>query len=336
MMTPTSGKRALSSRVAARPSISGMRTSINTTCGCRVSTCRMASRPSPAWQTTRISAWISSSTRMPWRIRVWSSTSRTSITVGLLQGDMYFHFEAAFHARLAAQRTAELFHTLVQAGQPEAWLPGRFQLAWLAIILHQQPHSLRCVFQPDYNLFNLATVFLDVGQAFLHRPEERLPDEVAQFHRGAGLLEGGGQAGVLAEVAHQTGEQLWQRLALSRRLAHDANRLAHFVQGGLGLGPRNADGFSGRLRAALDQFFGGLQLDAQDGQVVSQSVMDVARQAHAFLDDGQFLLLAVSAFQSQVGGAQVVQQAFCAVRLLLGTVDQQHEHQDEDHPDHDL
>ena len=70
---------ARSSRVACRPSSTGIRTSISTTSGRVCLASRTASAPSAAWPTTAMPGWAASSAPNPSRTIAWSSAMRQLI-----------------------------------------------------------------------------------------------------------------------------------------------------------------------------------------------------------------------------------------------------------------
>jgi hypothetical protein len=63
-------------------------------------------------------------------------------------------------------------------------------------------------------------------------------------------------------------------------------------------------------------------LDAQDGQVVAQPVMDVTRQADPFFSDRQLSFFLLGSFQFDVGSLELLEKAFCPLGLFGIPVDQ--------------
>jgi hypothetical protein len=101
--TLTKGYLCLTSRVAASPSISGIRTSINSKSGCSREHSRRASRPLAASPTTSISGSSRSMSLRPSRARSWSSIMASRVLPGVLL-PMDFSFPIACASRTYYER----------------------------------------------------------------------------------------------------------------------------------------------------------------------------------------------------------------------------------------
>ena len=69
---------------------------------------------------------------------------------------------------------------------------------------------------------------------------------------------------------------------------------------------------------------------------MAQPVMDITRQAHAFLGDRQLLFFLMGRFEGSIGGLQVLQQSLRPLGSLGGAALEQDEHQYKDHACQDL
>src|SRR3990172_1869277 len=147
--TRTSGRRSFISRVAVRPLMPGMAMSINTTSGEIVANEATASRPVPAWPTTSMSGWLSSSPTIPWRMRVWSSTTRTRMRdiSGCLLDHRRFDGYRGTGARggadiqMAAQQVDALLHAQESdtLGHTGRGIEGSGGVKALAVVSHDNP-----------------------------------------------------------------------------------------------------------------------------------------------------------------------------------------------------
>src|SRR5215217_4157389 len=134
--TPTCGISSLMRRVASRPSITGILTSMRIRSGSSSRQTERASLPSLASATTRMSSSEESTVLKPSLTRAWSSAIRTragsvrvsllpislpSLTVGEYGRYLRHHFGAFAWLAADFQVAAEQGHPLAHAGEPQAF-----------------------------------------------------------------------------------------------------------------------------------------------------------------------------------------------------------------------
>src|SRR5690349_6445062 len=120
--TAVSGAFFRISRVACTPSRPGIAISMTMTRGCSSCASLMASWPLVASPTTRISGSSSSMRRNPLRTRLWSSTSRTviSLLIVIRQGHIQPHQGAAFAGTQHFESPLQQFGALAHGRPPDA------------------------------------------------------------------------------------------------------------------------------------------------------------------------------------------------------------------------
>ncbi len=130
---------------------------------------------------------------------------------------------------------------------------------------------------------------LDVGQPLLGGAVER--QALQEGHRGQALgqLQADLQPGGLAKALHQALQGTVQRQIGLQRGAQGGHRPAQLAQGIRDLGAHRLDQLDGPLGVAGDQALRRFKLHRGDGQVVSQGVVHLTRQAVTLFRDSQFL-----------------------------------------------
>src|SRR5919107_881548 len=197
--TPTSGCSRFIARVASRPSISGILTSMRTRSGVMERQSRKASRPFCASPTTSKSGSPSSMLRSPSRTRSWSSAMRRRVLVGpggspkppdsapiganprrLPQRNLGDYQGAGAGTARDPKVPAEQRYPLAHAGETYPFsgtgrLRRRVRRETLPVVSYGEPdYFARAVEVLQREVYPPGAGVLDgVGEGFLRNPEER-------------------------------------------------------------------------------------------------------------------------------------------------------------------
>ena len=95
-----------------------------------------------------------------------------------MQGNADIHLESVRRVRAAAKFASQLIHALAQTFQTITVRFGKSGIGKLSIVIDDQAHSFGRIFQFDLDMFYGSGMFLNIRQAFLHRPEQSLLGKV--------------------------------------------------------------------------------------------------------------------------------------------------------------
>src|SRR5690606_3684298 len=206
-------------RVAASPSVPGIRMSMSTTSARRSRASRTASAPSEASPTTSMSGSESTSTRKALRSSAWSSASRTRIVIRApaarwsraavlgrgragLDGKDRMDAEAAAVAGTGGEGAAQGGDALAHAEQAVSAAGGRVVVGAAAVVedgdLDVRSHPDDADLGPRLG----AGVLLHIGQGLLHDPVGGQADGGGEL----GALVGAGDLDAQSGAAERPGE----------------------------------------------------------------------------------------------------------------------------------
>src|SRR5690606_31532518 len=303
--TAASSGSALIRRVAASPSVPGMRMSMRTTSARRSRASSTASAPSDASPTTSMSGSESTRTRKALRSRAWSSASRTRMVIRSppvrgsravggrggagLDGQDRMDAEAAAVAGTGGEGAAQGGDPFPHAEQavPAA---GSRRGALVGAVVEHGDLDVR----PDADDADLRPgpgpgVFLHVGEGLLDDPvggrvdgggQGGVPDVAGHLHVQPGAAEGAREF----VQAVQAGRGLGRCLGVPG-LAEQADGGAQLVQGGAAGLADVGEGLLGLVGPLVHGVGGAAGLDVGRGDVAGADVVQGAGDAQAYLGD---------------------------------------------------